>query len=385
MPSRYEILVRNQYGGIIGYIDDFISLEITDVKNDAGSWTIESHTAEQHPFEIGSGIIVYRNGAFYFSGIMEKVESVFNLESRSWQWTAEGKSDISLFEWRYVFPEMASGGTYFQSRFKTFYAGTSIINAITTLIADEMQSEIPHGIPYIGNSIVDTNTGAETFSTDVKYRFDSLLETLIGLMNEANIAVRPEWDLNQNKIHYHFYTCGKPLESGNVFYESKGHIASLKRLTEMPSFSQVVVSVNAEESTQWKYFATARNSQGPVKENFIEPNENDLAGTTLQAIAESEAAKTPYQVDGYEVEISSESDAPQYQVDYKLGDTVGIALLDGTFFSAEVTRVETEVSYGVETVHPFIGVSAKGVFSGMKTNIAGMDARMTRILKRGQA
>lgn len=393
MTARYEIQVRNEDGNIIAYIDDFISLDITDVKNDVGSWTLKTHTVEQHPFELGFGIIIYRNGELYFSGPVEKVESTFNMKTRTWEWTATGKSDIALFQWRAIFPKHNSGQTYFTERFMTFYEGTPIITAINTLIADNMIFYIPHGFNYIGNVIADSDTSSALLTSDLQYRFDNLFEVVVGLMNEANFAVRPEWDSNVNKLKYHFYICGKPLESGNIFYESKGHVTGLKRILQMPSATNIITAADSDiNNNLWQYYGYEGivSTYYPCKEKYIEVNTDELSGIGydqqgLQTLAEAQAAQYPKEVDGYEVGIKSESDAPQYQVDYKLGDTVGIAMLDGTLFTAQVTKVKTSVSYGKESIVPYIGVLDTGVFNDTLSNISNLDVSVTRILKRGQA
>lgn len=392
MTAHYGIKVRDDFGTIVHYIDDFISLDITDIKNDAGSWTLKNHTIEQHPFEIGYGIIVYRNGAVYYSGIVEKVESSYNMETKTWEWTATGKGDISLLQWRVVFPTLR-GQQSFLDRFKTFYAGASVISAITDLIYENLQGESnPRSLSYIGNSLADQDTDDVEFDANVQYRFDDLYKTILGLMGKANLAVRPEWNDSRSILQYHFYVAGKPLESQNIFYESKGHVTSIKRILQMPTVTTILASCDADDNSVWRYYGRSDivSHYYPFKEKIIEVNLDELDGLQLDNIglntlAEAEAGKYPNETDGYEIEIKSESDAPQYQTDYKLGDTVGIVLANGTFFTAQVMKVRTSVSYGKESIVPYIGVSDNGVFNVVETNISGLNSSVTRILKRGQS
>ena len=64
---------------------------------------------------------------------------------------------------------------------------------------------------------------------------------------------------------------------------------------------------------------------------------------------------------GYSCTASDADNAPQYGIDYRLGDYVGMKITD-KYIIAQVQQVQIDLSDGVEQISPKFGTVAVGKF-----------------------
>lgn len=403
MKARYSILVHNSNGNIVDYISDFISLKIIDIRNSVGSWTLSSQTKVPCLFQKGYGIVVFRNDKYYFSGYMNKVESIWSKESQSWSWTVTGSSNIGLLRWRVVFPPTArtSPGNilYFTSKYRKF--GDQIYHTVENAIYDLINENLAYvanqygderGVPIVKDAYVHASSHTE-FDTEVAYRFDNLYDVVMELLNECSCTLYAEWSTEYQKIRFVIRE-SEDLTDTIKFYESHDDMLSIKHIIQVPKYNYLTMSYNgdnedAEEFQMWKYFESRyidESQDWGARELFIAPSDEDFSSAwdsnQLYKLANQEVQKYSVADEGYEIQIASANGHIMFQSEYKLGDIVKIELSDGTEFSAIVEKVQTEVSYGKETVSTFIGVHDYGALNGIQTDISNLSSSVLRLSKK---
>ena len=127
---------------------------------------------------------------------------------------------------------------------------------------------------------------------------------------------------------------------------------------------QFVATQNAESISQW----------GRIE--FYQDGRNDESiGDTANATLKEKSANTV----GYGCTASSDDNAPQFGVDYELGDLAGMKV-HGEFVTAEVQQVEISVGNGIETVEPRFGTVAVGKFRNIFRQLADLRKDVNQLL-----
>ena len=111
--GTYRIVVTDFRGNLLFTItdSDFVSLEIIDQLNDAGSWKLRSRTKEPCPFSACNAIIVFRDDVQIYNGYVTKIEETYEVSSKTWNWTVKGENHIGLLKHRLIYPTKNNDGT----------------------------------------------------------------------------------------------------------------------------------------------------------------------------------------------------------------------------------------------------------------------------------
>ena len=105
MLSAYAIYIRDKNGNFRDRLVDITQLTLVEALNDIGSWSIKSTTPEQCPFQSGDGIVVFRNGDYYYSGVLTSIKETYDGYNELYTWTASGQNDLVYLEWRLIYPD----------------------------------------------------------------------------------------------------------------------------------------------------------------------------------------------------------------------------------------------------------------------------------------
>ena len=73
MQGKYAVFIRSKDGTLTGRINEYIRLHIIMTLNDPGGWDMNSLSQQKCPFAPGDGIIVVRNGAFFYGGVVTEI------------------------------------------------------------------------------------------------------------------------------------------------------------------------------------------------------------------------------------------------------------------------------------------------------------------------
>ena len=402
---QYKIILRDKDGAYVGELTDFISLTITDVANNVGSWRITSRTKSSPPFEPGYGIVVYREGYYLYSGVMEELTADYNPDG-SWSWSASGKNDLQLLSYRVIIPAFASSGVLSNRYAEYPYTMPchAIISALIMENAYYQASQNRSGaMPIIGAPTTAAPITATYPHGSVSYRCDNLLKTVIELANTGNLYIYPTWDESEHRVIY-VLSNGWDLSSSIVFSDKRNDVESVHYTMQTPDYTTIVWQYNSEDHSLsslepiWKYlnistlldpqsdntrsltekWYSIEDAQSPDGHYFVE--DYSQAKLSLLNMAYNESRPKMYS-DGFSLQFQSSETAPMYQRDYKLGDLVGIEFGDkkGT---GRVTQVEISYQAGSETIKPSVDAFISGSINSFKTEVKRLGESVSQIKNR---
>lgn len=104
--AEYTIYKRDDEGKRGQLIDKFTQLKIEQRWAEPSKWSITSVGLSRIPLDIGEGIIIYRNGELFFSGVVESADETSDETHQGIiTWEAQGRDMSSLLERRLALPD----------------------------------------------------------------------------------------------------------------------------------------------------------------------------------------------------------------------------------------------------------------------------------------
>lgn len=375
MKSVYGVFVREKDGFLSDRINDFVSLNILDTINSLGSWSISSLTKEKCPFYPGMGVVIVRNNAFCFSGIVEQIQDTKDATTGLHDWQVQGVSDLGYLNRRLCYVDPATGRT---DEYHHYIDNGKLSEVVERLIAKNLGQD---ALSDRKESIIEPNVnavGSKAYGPDVSafLRFQNLL-TVVQSFCEANLySIRPVWDNVNMKIYYEVFQ-GRDLSSGIVFTEQLNNVSSTERIGVTPE-GNFVLAGGTGEMTE-RVFATAQNDASIAEWGRIElyqdvRNQHSVADYVAEIIMKKSGGTS-----GYSVTASDADNAPQYGIDYKLGDYVSMKI-DDTYVAAQVQQCQIDVSEGNETISPKFGTIAIGRFKSIYSQLDSLRQDVNELL-----
>ena len=353
MQATYGIMIRAKDGTLKSRVNDFVSLDILDTLNDVGSWSMKSMTAHPCPFESGDGIIVIRDNAYFFSGIVTQIQDTMDARTGLYSWQVQGTNDLGYLARRICYTDPDTGSTETAGH----YTDTGKLSTVVeTLIAKNLgQDALEDRI----EPIVEAYDGPEIGDTvSVSLRFQNLLTAVTTLCTANAYNIRSVWDETNGKLFFEVFQ-SRDLSSAIVFTEQLNNILESEFISKSPEGNWILAGGTGEMTE--RQFATAENAESVSEWGRIEVfqdarnqhNVDEYVGEVLKRKSEN--------MTGYSCVASDADNAPQYKVDYQLGDYVGMKIGE-KYIIAQVQQVEIKVSGGVEQISPKFGTVAVGKF-----------------------
>lgn len=364
MKGVYGVFVREKDGHLSDRINDFVSLHILDTINDVGSWSMESLSKSKCPFSPGMGIVVVRNNAFCYSGIVEQIQDVKDATTGLYSWQIQGISDLGYLSRRICYVDPETGDT---TEYDHYVDSGKLSEVVERLIAKNLGQD---ALVYRREPIVEANVNAAAhlaYGPDVSawLRFQNLLVAVKALCESNLYCIRPVWDKDNEKIFFEVFQ-GRDLSNGIVFTEQLNNVNSSERIAVVPE-GNFVLAGGVGEMTE-REFATAQNDDSIAEWGRIEifqdiRNEHNADKHVIEVLA-----KKSENTSGYSVTASDADNAPQYGIDYKLGDFVSMKI-DETYVAAQVQQCQIDVSEGTEQISPKFGTVAIGRFKSIYSQL----------------
>ena len=372
MLGQYVTYVRDRNGVFKHRLNDVTSINLLEKVNDVGSWTIASITPGREPFEPGDGIVMIKQGAVYFSGVLNKVTSDYDGYNRLYNWTAYGQSDLAYLSRRVCHPDPVSLTTDEDSHYTDSGPLGTVVARLIDINAGVDAAEA-RKIPFLEETVVK-NAGEPV---EVSLRFDNLLKTVQSLLEDQGFLIMPVWNPDTRKLHYEI-SAGADASDKLVFSTALNQIQTLKYSLTAPT-GNYVISAGQGELTE-RAFAYAENDESIDQWGRIE-SFHDMRSTSdadLQADADAFLINSQTN-EGYSAELNSGA-ADGYKRIWNLGDDVGI-VVDGKTYRSRLLQVETTLSYDAETVKPTVGTVDKGQLNPIFESLASLRSDVDQLLK----
>lgn len=353
MFADYAIYIRGKDGVFRDRLIDVTEVDIVEKLNDVGSWSIKSKTTERCPFRAGDGIVIYKNGNYYYSGVLKKISEQYNAYDGSYTWTASGANDLEFLKRRICYVDPETGDTTTEA----YYEDSGTIGEVIKRLIDKnlgvlAMTERQEPI------IAETPLFETTDTISVNLRFPMLLTAIVPLLDAYNYSILPEWDADNDKLTFRIHE-SSDLGEMLLFSTELNSVISVKYLASAPA-GNFIMSAGMGELTE-RAFAYAEDTDSADEWGRIEyyhdvraTNDNNLqtdADTTLEKKSEENV--------GYSAKLNTDAAFLQYRRDWNLGDYVGIVVHDTTLIR-RVLQVETTLTYEKETVTPTIGTLERG-------------------------
>lgn len=353
MFSDYAIYIRGRDGRFRDRLVDVESVDIIERLNDPGSWTIKSTTPDPCPFTAGDGIVVYKNGQYYYSGVLQKISESYSGYDHMYKWTTQGASDLEFLNRRICYVDPYNGHTTEEAH----YTDSGDIGLIVKHLIDRNIG--PDAMDGRRESII-TETPLTAFGviTSISLRFPMLLTAIVPLLNSVNCTLLPEWDADQHRLTFRMHR-SNDLTEMLLFSTELNSVISVDYLASVPT-GNFIMSAGQGEETE-RSFAYAQDDESISDWGRIEYY-HDVRSTeeeNLQADADTTLEKSAQENVGYSAELNTDAAYLQYRTDWNLGDYIGIVVHGATLFR-RVLQVETRLTYERETVTPTIGTVEKG-------------------------
>lgn len=405
--GTYRIVVTDFRGNLLFTItdSDFVSLEIIDQLNDAGSWKLRSRTKEPCPFSACNAIIVFRDDVQIYNGYVTKIEETYEVSSKTWNWTVKGENHIGLLKHRLIYPTKNNDGTLRDQYYRMSPARPYIwIRGLITDNACENENQQYPAKEHVGLWFVAGATEMRSYpdmpAIRESYRFDNLHESIYAIAAEHQLGIYAVTDPETYRVWYYIKKLQDKTDS-IVFSDTDDDLTYVKRFTNAPETYSYVTSYNADIEEDgyiwhmWPYVEEGKDAGdwGDLfRETFCEPNKEEFitsysdddpvytwTRTQLYNIAWSYARKghkdtqgIEFGIDtlgknlvyGYDVEDPS-SDPDwfcRFTNDYQLGDIIRLKVF-GETIDHMIMQMKISVSYGREEIVPSIGAAMNGSFT----------------------
>lgn len=353
MYSDYAIYIRGKDGAFRDRLIDITSLNIIEVLNDIGSWTLKSTTPERCPFMVGDGLVVYKDGDYYYSGPVKRISEKYDGINDIYGWTIQGVSDLDFLSRRICYPDPTNGDTTQIS----YYTDSGLLSEVISRLIDKNMGRAALGERKepLFRSVIDENQGR---LVSVKLRFQTILKAIQPLLNSQQYSITPLWDADADKMSFVIRQSNN-LQNLILFSTELNSVESISYLATSPS-GNFIVSGGQGELTE-RAFAHAENQESIEQWGRIEyfhdvrsveaDNVQDDANLTLEKSAEENI--------GFSAELNSDGAYLRYRTDWNLGDFVGIVAHNNTYIR-RIMQVETNLTHEMETVTPTVGTVEKG-------------------------
>lgn len=358
MFSDYAIYIRDREGNFRDRLVFIESLDIIESLNDPGSWTIKSTTPERCPFMAGDGIVVYKNGQYYYSGVLKKITEQYSGYDKQYKWTVQGASDLEFLNRRVCYVDPEEGSTTEDA----YYTDSGMFGLVIKNLIDRNLG--PSAMKVRREPFV-AETPLVFFQEEisVSLRFQILLTALVPLLNSVNTAILPEWDADQKKLTFRLRK-SNDLSQMLLFSTELNSVMSVDYLASTPK-GNYIISAGKGELTD-RSFAYAEDADSQAEWGRIEYY-HDMRSTEpedLQTDADTTLESSAAENVGYSAELNTDASSLQYRTDWNIGDFIGIVVHNQTIIR-RVLQVETKLTYEKETVVPTIGTVERGQLVGI--------------------
>lgn len=378
MPN-YEIYQKAARGTQGDIIDDFTSFEAVLRNKSIGKWTLKSSGRALCPLDERSGIVVYRDGAMIFSGMVGQIEEEKDVATGVVSWAASGEEDSTLLRRRVIVPDPV--GLDFAAHEHDVFAGPAddcVLTFAARHIAQKARSE-----RRIANLFTAEKAGVFP-ETRRKERFSELYKTVSEVGDAFGFVVMVDWD---NSVGSSVIRVTTPTDKSEtvIFSPEFGNLSRWKRKRIAPKANAVwcggqgvgtsrmfVYVEDAASILKWgriEAFKDRRDVSDEQDPSDPRSPEEVLTDEAMRFLEESK------ETDGFEVEIIP-IETMQYRRDWNLGDIVSVAI-EGIRYVAPIEEVKIKYSNLVETITPTIGQIDRGVFEKTKVIIDNLSDRVT--------
>ena len=382
----YEIYQRDQDGNQGEILSAFSRFSATLRFNEVGKWTLSGSTTGFCPLSDQDGIIVYRDGIAFYSGIVtsviEDVDESFE-DGQVVSWTVDGLDDNALLARRILIPDPI-GLDLAAASHQTIqdYSGNAIQRYVHTQAGTGA-----HTSRRVPNLTADSDHDLGPIKS-FKARFQGLWDFAAEIASMNSLGIRVIRDPITGQFIAKVYL--PEDKSGSVIFAREfGNLRRWTRKREAPQANAVWVAGQGEMTD--RAFSYLEDMASILKWGRIEAfkdrrdisNQEDGGATPQQVLDDAAQAflESTQAMEGFELELAP-ADGSVFGIDWGLGDIVTVRV--GTSeFKAILSEVQIDYAEGIETVTPNVGEINRGTIAKTYASIQAIRERV-EVLERNE-
>ena len=369
MYSDYAIYIRNKDGSFRDRLIDVKSVNIIEVLNDIGSWTIKSTTPERSPFVIGDGIVIYKNGDYYYSGIAKEFSETYDGQNNVYDWTVKGVSDLDFLNRRVCYPDPSTGETTEIA----YYTDTGFLSHVIERLINKNMGDLAIRARRepLYSSVIYENIGSQC---SVKLRFQTLLKAIQQQVEIQKFSISTLWDADADKLSF-ILRKSNDLSHLLLFSTELNSVDTFSYLANAPT-GNFVISGGQGEQTE-RAFAYAENEESIEQWGRIEyfHDVRSVEASDIQDDADVTLSQASDENMGFSAELNADGSYLRYRTDWNIGDYVGI-VVHGQTYIRRIMQAETNLTHDMETVNPTVGTVDKGQLAKILNEISQLRSDM---------
>lgn len=353
MYADYAIYIRNKDGSFRDRLIDVASVNIIETLNNIGSWTIKSKTPERCPFVVGDGIVIYKNGDYYYSGPVKKISEKYNGITDVYEWTVQGVNDLDYLNRRVCYPDPSTGDT---SEIAYYTDSGTLSKVIERLIVKNMGTlALVSRREPLFDSVIAENEG---MPCSVKLRFQTLLKAIQQQLDIQKFSINTLWDADADKLSF-VLRKSNDLSHMLLFSTELNSVDSFSFLASAPNGNYIISGGQGEQTE--RAFAYAEDTDSENQWGRIEyfHDVRSVEADNLQDDADVTLQKYAGQNVGFSAAMDADGAYLRYRTDWNLGDYIGIVVHDQTYIR-RIMQVETNLTHEMDTVTPTVGTVENG-------------------------
>ena len=363
MLGNYTIYIRDKNGYFRDRLTDITTLQIIEKVNDVGSWSIKSKTKEKCPFRAGDGIVVYKKGRYYYSGVLTSIREDYSGYDLLYEWTASGASDLMFLQWRICYPDPITLDLDTVSH----YTDSGFVGSVSQRIIDLNVGISAHGerqVPFLGATIVESEGNA----VSVSLRFQTVLQAVTNLMNSYQFTVRPVWNAERKMLNFYIRE-SKDASSKVAFSTSVNMMEKMTYKETAPNGNSILAGGKGELES--RHFAKAENAESISEWGRIEYffDRRSVDDATMLAETNAYLRESSQENIGFIPEMIGDAATEGFKIKWELGDYVAVFAQDKVAIQ-RILQMDTIITYNSETVKPTVGSIENGhlnsVFESLK-------------------
>ena len=353
MFNDFNFYIRNRDGSLKYQINAIETANIIERVNDPGSWALRSRTKEQCHFDEGDGIIITKNGEFYYSGVLKDLQEEYDAYTGLYTWTAKGSGDLEFLTRRVCYPDPDTGAMDVVA----YYEDTGLLGDVVKRVIDKNLGvdAMPSRQEQLLAETVAVDKGTDV---SVSLRFEILLTAITRILESQGFNVRPEWDEVNKKIIYKIYQ-GADKSSIMVFSTAYNSILSTELEMKVPRGNFIILSGNGEPTEKEYVYSSDDDSIDKWGRVEYYRDRRLVEGDELQMDADIILKSYAEENIGYSSVLSNYDYQAQYKKRWNIGDYVAV-FVHGKKYIQQVMQVETNLAYGEETITPTVGTLKQG-------------------------
>lgn len=371
MQGSYLIYIRDVSGNLLQNLIDITELHILDTLNNVGQWSMTSVSADECPFQPGYGIVVVRNGVCIYTGIVTAIQDTYDTSKQLHSWQVQGVNDLGLLARRICFVDPTTGST-------TTYSYYTLSGDIAYVVRDLIANNAgPYALAERRIPIIERRIQTDlSITVSVSLRFENLLTAVAAICSANNCGIRAVWDQTNSKIYYEVF---KPRDlSSTIYYaEYMNNMAKSEYIAKVPDGNWIFAGGTGELTA--RTFASAQNNSSISQWGRIEVFQDARNQSNVSTYAADVLKDKSDDMIGYSVTASEADSAPQYGIDYLLGDIIGASIM-GKNITAQIQQIEITLSDGVEHINPKFGTLSLGKFREIFQRLDDMQQNLNELL-----